>query len=116
MRKDDEILMGCLFLFLCLPSEKQREFYKNAKYVSKYRKSLKQHTSQQNDASSSAKPAQVCLLSAFSCYCYIRSVFKTKKKKSKISLAPFVPSQEVHESNLVYTNLGRETSFNCSCT
>ncbi|KAL9435752.1 hypothetical protein AB3S75_021923 [Citrus x aurantiifolia] len=38
--------------------KKQREFYKNAKYVSKYRKSLKQHTSQQNDASSSAKPAQ----------------------------------------------------------
>lgn len=38
--------------------KKQREFYKNAKYVSKYRKSLKQHTSQQNHASSSVKPSQ----------------------------------------------------------
>lgn len=38
--------------------KKRREFYKNAKYVSKYRKSLKQHTSQQNHASSSVTPAQ----------------------------------------------------------
>lgn len=42
---------------LCL-SEKQREFYKNAKYVQKFKRSLKQQE-QQNDPSTISRPLEV---------------------------------------------------------
>lgn len=46
-------------MFLSFSSEKQREFYRNAKHVTKYRKSLKQQ-SQQSEPSSAIKPHEVC--------------------------------------------------------
>lgn len=49
------VLMLYIFV-LCL--EKKREFYKNAKHVSKYKKILKQQN-QHNDESSSVQPIQV---------------------------------------------------------
>jgi hypothetical protein len=45
-------------LFLCFASEKQREFYKNAKYVSKFKKKLKQQH-QPNELHSDVRPSEV---------------------------------------------------------
>lgn len=79
-------------IFSLFLSEKQREFYKNAKRVSKYKKSLKQQN-QQNDNSLAIRPVEVCdytISLAFSpylsIYIYIYNIFRLKLNKSTVLL------------------------------
>lgn len=61
--------------------KKQREFYKNAKYVSKYKKSLKQQ-SRQNDLSSASRPQENERETGYGSQMHV----KDKKIKKKTSL------------------------------
>ncbi|KAA8543157.1 hypothetical protein F0562_021348 [Nyssa sinensis] len=63
--------------------KKQREFYKNAKYVSKYKKSLKQE-SQQNDPSSSMRLLEAANETRETCKMDREN--KKSKKNSSLSL------------------------------
>lgn len=51
-------------VWLCFLSEKQKEFYKNSKYVNKYKKSLKQ---QQSNHPLAIRPLEVWFLAMFYC-------------------------------------------------